>query len=149
MIDRPTRTRLAEGLRHLVAGTMTNLVFDDILLEQAERSEDRGVREIAAQAWLLYDDFHVHRIEITDGARRDIARWILFLHSDCEFEWPKQPLGIVAWPVSLVDHLTGRRFRLYERAFRRVWGDFRYWPFFRKHDYDASLQTPKLLRGAA
>jgi len=76
---------------------MTLLAFDDIRLQQAEISEDRGVREAAAQSWLLYDDFHVHPIEISDGMRRDIARWVLFPHSDLEFEWPSDPPGLAAW----------------------------------------------------
>ena len=74
MLDRPTRDRLAESLRQIISGAMTNLALDDFLLEQAEGSEDRGVREIAMQTWLLYEEEQLYPIDITESQRCDIGR---------------------------------------------------------------------------
>ncbi len=147
MLDQPTRDRLAESLRQLISGAMTNLALNDFLLEQAEGSEDRGVREIAMQTWLLCEEEQVYPIEITESQRCDIARWILFLHSGHEMEWPSEPSRFVTWPVRFLDCITGRRFKLYDKYFPQAHGDYCYWPFFRKEDYDKAVESQKSMRG--
>jgi hypothetical protein len=80
-IDTKARRKLAEALRHLVSGVITNDEFEDRLA----RSQDEAVVAVYEQAWTLYDDLHEHRLtdkwRISDDAKQVIARWILFLYS--------------------------------------------------------------------
>jgi hypothetical protein len=149
MIDRAGRTAVSEQLRHLVAGQVTNDVFEDRL---PVGSQDRGVSEVSEEAWYLYSDLSEHRLtgaeRVPNEARRHVARWILFLHSDLEFEWPAWAFARrFSSPASrlltfgLLGHQGRRR---YEQA-----GDITLWPFLRRADYEAALARPRYLSGAA
>jgi len=143
MVDRQARNKLAEGLRHLTSGQITNYAFEDCVV----RTKDKVVNEIEQRlVWPRYDDMHEHRLAgnfaITDGTRRDFARAILFLKTNLDYEWL---------------HQTGLRgfinswFRL--RPLRQTppiktgAGDLRYWPFFRRSDYNAARKSPAYLSG--
>lgn len=95
MIDRVARDQLAAQLRHLASGLISNDQFEEMLAV----SEDRGVREVREAAWMLYTDLREQWLRGKDAlaprSRRAVARWIVFLHSDLEYEWPKHP-----WPSS-------------------------------------------------
>ena len=53
MIDREARTKLAELIRHLVAGIITNDEFDD----RRPNSTDLAIRDVFYWgAWHLYSD---------------------------------------------------------------------------------------------
>jgi hypothetical protein len=149
MIDRPARSRLAELIRGLVAGRITNDDFDE--------SGPRGSHDSAVDAvffdgaWGLYDDLHEHRLKgrwrLSDGSRYQVARWILFLEGDLEYEWPTfggwRRLGlIVSNLVTLGLARIGWR-RWYGRH-----GDLAVWPFIRKADYEAALGKRPYLAGA-
>jgi hypothetical protein len=149
MIDRQGRTTVAESLRHLVSAQITNDEFEDRL---PVSSEDRAVEEISQEAWYLYSDLWEHRLtgaeRLPDEVRRHIARWILFLHSDLEFEWPQWSFGrrFVSSAARLLTFgvLGQEGRRRYERA-----GDITLWPFLRRGDYEAALAKPPYLSGAA
>jgi hypothetical protein len=137
MIDHRARKKLAERLRHLVAGQMTNDAFEDA----AVRTKDMAVREIEQRlAWPHYDDMHEHTLRgefaLTDGIRRDFARAVVFLQTDLEYEWKHRA-----------------RLRGFLNSLRRTpplrteGGDLRYWPFYRRADYTAALKTPVYLSG--
>jgi hypothetical protein len=141
MIDRPARRNLAERLRHLATGQMTNETFEDT----AVHTKDLAVREIEWRlAWPHYDDMHEHALTaeftLTDGIRRDFARAILYLQTDLEYEW-KHRRGLRGFLNSSF-HL---------RPLRRTppidvqGGDLRYWPFYRRSDYAAARKTPAYL----
>ena len=91
MIDRESRTQLSELIRHLVAGRMTNDEFENRL---SLRSADPTVCEVfLSGAWCLYSDLWEYRLtgkyRLPKQARREAARWILFLTTDLEYEWPR------------------------------------------------------------
>jgi hypothetical protein len=143
MIDRPARDNLAERLRHLAAGTMTNDAFED----SGAKSMDEVIREIEFRlAWPCYDDLHEHTLSgdyaITRGKRLDFARAVLFLKTDLPYEWKRQT-GIGGFLSSL--------FRLFppDRRARLLTGngDLRVWPFFRYSDYRQALGEQPYLRG--
>ena len=62
--------------------------------------DDPIIRPMLELSWCLYSDLKEHKLtgnyKLTDEALRDIARYILFLHSDFEYEWsyldPTNPL---------------------------------------------------------
>jgi hypothetical protein len=108
MIEKERRKKLAFHLRHLSVGLISNDTFemaitDDVsdgwLPEQYYRSkkvkdekEDPIVKPMLELCWGLYDDTRRHKLlksdKLTDDALKIIARCILFLLSDKEYEWP-------------------------------------------------------------
>ena len=144
MIDRNARNHLAERLRHLVTGVITNYRFERL----ARRSQDPVIWDLEERlAWPVYDDIHEHRLtgphSLTHGQRRDFARAILFLKTDLEYEWTHKH-GVRAFINST--------FRL--RPLRQIppiklqCGDVRVWPFYRKADYANALKKRVYLCGA-
>jgi hypothetical protein len=100
MIDRAARDRLAELVRHFVAGRIRAGAFDAEAEAIAEESNDPGVHWVYGRTWRLYGwriyrggDFLIGhylrgQYRVSDAERRQMAIAILFLYSDAEFEWP-------------------------------------------------------------
>ena len=148
MIDRKSRTELAELIRHLVAGQLTNNQFEDRL---ALWSSDPAVWEVfSCGAWCLYSDLWEYRLtgnyRLPKEARREVARWILFLKTDLEYEWPR--LGRCRSLLLLLGNVLtiGLLSIAYRKYFRRF-GDWDVWPFLRRSDYDLALKQPPYLTG--
>lgn len=148
-IDRPTRDRLAEGLRQFAAGRSWSEDFEQRCVMPAMRSLDPGAHEIAWAAWGLYDDFSdtrlTGRFRLSRESRRTIARWIMFLRSDTPYEWPTYPRwhALALLPVDILTLGTTARVR------RRKWrqaGEFHVWPYRTWTDYRAAMRTPVYLR---
>jgi len=145
MIDRPARDQLAERLRRLAIGRMTNRAFE----ASSERTTDPVILEIELRlAWPYYCDIREHRLtgewRLSDGLRRDFARAVLFLKTDLEYEWTHQQ-GVRGWLNSWF-HL--RPLRRAPRI-RPEPGDRRYWPFYRRSDYLGARRSPVYLHKAA
>ena len=140
MIDREARENLAERLRKLASGAVTNFEFES----RERRSKiDAAICEIEwLLAWRCYDDFKEHRLNgvyaLSDGARKDFARAVLFLKGDCEYRWPRRTgLEFVKRILSL---------GYWKRTFDN--GDVRFWPFFSRSEYEAGLKRHPYLRGS-
>jgi hypothetical protein len=136
MIDRLARENLAERLRHLASGAISNFEFE----ERARHSQvDRAIHEIDFNlAWRFYDDFKEHRLAggwaLTDGHKRDFARAVLFLKGDCEYRWPRRhPLA--AWGWILLRVLSFGQLMQSEPK-----GDVRFWPFWSRDEYHEALK---------
>ena len=138
MVDPANRAQFAEGLRHLVSGTITNDQFEDW---HYQNSKDPAIAEIFILAtWPLYSDLKEHRLRgehaLTEGMKLDLARCILFLRTDLEYEWPKK-VGFKA---------TLRAY--FGNPWRNCGGDNTVWPFFRREDYrEAKAGRPPFLDG--
>ena len=152
MIDPDSRNRLAESLRHLVSGQITNDQFEDAAWID---SDDAIIDAVKWQAWFLYSDLHEHKLRgshaVSKSDRLVVARFILFLHSDLSYEWPPHPfdggVGVIARLLSFAVS-----FGIIPRRVDKKWkavGDFDVWPFIRRKDYEQALTDPKLLRGRA
>ena len=147
MIDRTARTQLGELLRHFVAGRLNNFDFE----ERVEIIEwnDAAVGAVALESWGLYDDFQKHTLagkwRIDKAGRRIIARWILFLQTDLEYEWP-YPTIKHDWRRIITILTFGLSPKFREPAYPEL-GDHDVWPFFRVEDYEKAQRTPKLLAG--
>jgi hypothetical protein len=142
MIDRPARRELSRALRHLVSGRITNDEFVHQLPHEVRSSRDEGVRAIHAATWKLYDDLHEHRLEgpyaLGRLGRRHVARWVLFLKSNDEYEWPEVPmwLGVLLLVPNIVT------FGLVGRALQRSLddrGEADVWPFMRRRDLERAV----------
>ena len=142
MIDREARDTLAEQFRHLISGQITNYQFEDRL----RKSKDAGVYEVFfSAAWPLYDDLHEHKLTgkwaIRPEYKSIAARYLLFLKTDLEYEWPGQT-GLIQLSVMLLSIFTLGIFGKLVNRIRdkRAGGDQEVWPFLRRSDFEAALK---------
>ena len=148
MVDRQARDTLAEALRHLVSGQITN----DDLENAVPVSADRGIRAVYGQAWYLYSDNYRHRLRgrhrVPETGREIIARWILFLHSNHEYAWPDYDFfQIVNWPMNVLTLGWWERRKRQRFAQFQGTGHWEVWPFVRTVDFEAARQEARLLSG--
>lgn len=174
MIDIPRRKKLAFHLRQLSTGIITNDEFESNLAEDITKgwlpdqyyrhkdvgNDDPAILPIAELAYGLYSDLEEHRLtekyKLTDEGYTLIARCILFLRSEREYEWPKFDNRNPDVNISLIDLLlimitlgfyTRYKRRKAEAAFEEFKrsGPYEVWPFFRHEDYDQQLLRPSYL----
>ena len=145
MIDRPGRAALAEHLRRLAAGRLTNAEFDSVRLD---RSEDEALVAVGHAGWSLYDDCFVYRLRDRRALKRQtldaVARCVLFLDSDLPYEWParRPTLKSILWTlITFGAWLRRDRLRWEASAAYHVW------PFVREGDYQRALASPRRLGG--
>lgn len=93
MIDRTARDQMAELLGHFTAGQITKYQFEIDAYNILDNTNDAAIHKIFTAAWSLYRDLPTYKFDNKDKlppeVRSRIARWILFLHSDLEYQWPK------------------------------------------------------------
>jgi hypothetical protein len=174
MADTVRRKKLAFHMRQLSVGIISNDGFERAILDEITNgclpehyrgSSDAGtddpvVAPILEVCWGLYGDLRNHKLKGPDQLSTEnlkiIARCILFLHTDLEYEWPPFDTRNPIFSFSLVDFLIGiltlgqnirnkRKGQLiaYE-AFKKS-GDFDHWPFYRLSDYENHLTKPPFL----
>lgn len=148
MVDHAARKEFAELLRHFIAGRITNLEFDQ-RGEDLTETEDAALRFIYRQVWYLYDDFSEHRMvgdhKIDKAGRHEIARWILFLQNDLEYQW-LYASPCHAWR-HLISVLTFNLFSAFREPSYKDFGHVEVWPFYQIEDFESALRFPKLLAG--
>ena len=150
MIDSPARTRLAEAIRALAAGLITNDQFESRV---PVNPHDPALREVFFSGpWQLYSDLRTHKLigpyRLPDLARPEIARWILFLKTDRPYQWPVESALEQMFRVALAFLTFGLATRLWRRSVARV-GDLSVWPFLTRPEFQAALAQHPYLRGAA
>ena len=155
MISRTDRDHLALLLRRLASGRIYN---DDYDGDQPCASTDLAVTEIGWEGWGLYSDDRRYRLRGPDSlpreSREHVARAVLFLQSDLEYEWPPfpRPGGVVLHVRLLREVLTlglvGWAAPRTEREWRAA-VDLSVWPFRRRADLDACNASPRLFKGVA
>jgi len=155
MIDRAARDRAATLLRRFVGGRMTNDDFDS---DFPQSRTDPALDALSGASWHLYSDNSTHRLTgrhaLTREGRRQVLRWVLFLHSGLEYEWPDfNWYRVVRTPSPLIDWLLrGALTRRKEREAAEIAefqaaGDYDVWPFIREADLRRALRHPRLLGG--
>lgn len=146
MIDRSARNQLAEALRVLAAGLVSNDEFEDSRLPH---SHDVAIREIFSRgAWMLYSDNREYRLtgknKLDAATKSEVARWVLFLKTDLQYQWPVYSrlhmLGMLLANIMTL----GMANRIFISRFA-AYGDADVWPFIRKADYEAALHSPPYL----
>jgi hypothetical protein len=178
MIDKQRRKKLAFHLRQLSVGLISNDDFEEAVMEDVsdgwlpeqyyrsklakKGNDDPIIRPMLELCWGLYDDTRNHKLVKSDALAKPVlkivARCILFLHSDREYEWPyfntNNPLlrfslkDLIFSVLSLGHHYRDKReehiISYYE------WqksGDYDVWPFFRKSEYRDQLTNRPFLNG--
>ena len=176
MVDKVRRQKLALHLRHLSVGLITNDDFEERIYEDvsfgslpehyhSEKdiiNEDQIIKPMLELSWCLYSDLEEHKLkgrhELSKEHLKDIARCILFLLSDLEYEWPyidiKNPLFGLSFKELILSILTlGQYFRNKKKDIEKEYeqikllGDFDVWPFFSLKDYEAQLLLQPFLNG--
>lgn len=149
LIDHGARKHLAALARRLAAGAITNDQFED----ECPDSKESAVHDIYFYGlWPLYDDFVEHKLvgkwALSREGRTWVARIVLFLHSGLPYRYPRVT-GFAQVPVMLLSLATLGWFGRFWR--RRLWrgADESVWPFYSRSEYEAALQNPVFMRGAA
>jgi len=174
MVDKERRKKLAFNLRQLSVGLISNDEFenniaDDVtdgwLPEQYYRSknaktDDPIILPMLTLCWGLYDDTRNHKLirgdKLTDKSLKIIARCILFLNSDQEYEWPYFDTNSPFFKFTIKEHLINTLTfgRYYHRKRKELelayiefqnFGDYEYWPFMKKVDYENQLKITPFL----
>jgi len=151
MVDIKGRAELADAIRALAAGNITNDAFESRVPHE---SPDPAVHEVfLSGAWQLYSDLHTHRLagryRLPDAARPEVARWVLFLKSGRPYEWPTLR-GIRGMGLLLASLLTLGLAGTVLRQHLRHLGDLSVWPFLRREDFEsAKASHPPYMGGAA
>jgi hypothetical protein len=147
MIDRRARDIFAEQLRHFAAGQITNDEFEDRL---PLRSKDAAVNRIFwAGAWHLYDDMREYKLtgeyRFPKECKHEISKWILFLKTDLEYQYPTTLRVLDYLDVLLAIFTLGLSFFLIRHMRKRLI-DPSIWPFSNRADYEHALANPPYLK---
>ena len=181
MVDQKARRKYAELVRQFISGRMTNDEYEDRYEAIQQNKSDTAIGEIYHQLWFLYDDIQTHKMTGTHRldreGRKTVAKTILFLQSDNEYQWPKDSMlgiSLILWLVligvvsSILMSLMPRHLLLIVAAAlvigisfialcglrsvaeNRRWkrhGDTEAWPFLRQADLAEAVRHPRLLNG--
>ena len=143
MVDRIQRDRLAKAIRRLAAGLITTDEFAAATTAFGS-SPDTAVRSVYRVACALYDDLRVQRLAgdhgLGKGGRRQVARWIVFLRSDLEYEWPDLTTWRW-WLLVLPNLLTFGAVGALVRRWHDQRGEAGAWPFIRSADLARAAQV--------
>jgi len=131
MIDRGARNKLAELLRNLASGMISNDEFEESIPE----SEDKAIYEVFFNGgWCLYSDMKEYKLKGKDAlekvVKKEVTRWVLFLKSNYEYAWPNVPF--------LKRALHTVSFGLLGASYTKVWasvGDVDVWPFLKAEHF--------------
>ena len=149
MVDRKARDKFAELLRHFIAGRITNEEFED---QVPIPSKDLAIVEIwwiATSPFFSDDEYTLTgEYRASDDERREIAKCVLFLKTDQEYQWPrhstlKELLGDLRYLVSF------GRVPVYssKELLDPTAGDLEVWPFIHPKDLEAARSRPPYLAG--
>ena len=174
MVDLQRRKNLARHLRHLSTGQISNDEFEERVMEdvtygwlpeqyyRAEESkkDDAVIRPILEFSWCLYNDTYNHKLKgrhrLSDRQLKEIARFILFLRSELEYQWDYVDLtnpvirfsfkDLLKSIMSLGQHYRDLKLKREEEfELMKKSGDFEYWPFKTKEDYERQLEKQPFL----
>ncbi|WP_404355345.1 hypothetical protein [Methylotuvimicrobium sp. KM1] len=142
-IDRKARDKLAELVRWLISGQISNFKFE----KETPNTDDPGVLAIIHSLWCFYDDFKEHKLSgdktLPETTKNELKRWIVFLYSDEKYLWPEISYpGVRPIEQNFVSKLFNGSEK--EKKFMEA-GDYSLWPFFDKEMYDRAMRNPKLL----
>ena len=132
MIDRTARNKLAELIRSLSNGLISNDEFESSVPE----SDDLAVRSLDYYgAWCLYSDFKEYKLRgknaLSKSDKLEVAHWVLFLKSDIEYDWPCSSIF-----HELLHCVTFGKFGKSRITLWQKHGDISAWPFISKQQLD-------------
>ena len=176
MVDNNRRKKLALHLRHLSTGQISNNQFEKRITKDVtygwlpeqyyrakeSKTDDPIFRPILEFSWCLYNDTYNHKLtgkhKLSNEQTKEIARFILFLNSDLEYDWTYVDITNPVIRFSFTDILKSiisfgqhyrdlnlkreEEFELMKKA-----GDFELWPFKTRIQYEEQLKRQPFLNG--
>lgn len=146
MVDFAARKKAAEVARRFVAGQISNFEFENCF----PSSNDPAICAIEDTLWCFYDDFEEHQLKgkwsVPDETKVLMLRWLMFLYSGTEYEWPA-----ISYPgVRPIQYgLFGKLFNRHRKQHTFLnSGDVEYWPFIDKESFEYAKNNPSLLAGS-
>ncbi|ANE51950.1 hypothetical protein [Flavisolibacter tropicus] len=149
MVDTESRSLLAENFRRLIAGQITNFEFEEATF--GVNTDDRAIKDLIDVIWTFYDDLKEHKLDVAAFSQEDYktcARFILFLKSGQEYQWPKSSVFDPFVRLLSKVFTLGIYTRKKEKEFVAA-GDINYWPFLNAEDFEQAKKRPKYLNGNA
>lgn len=176
MVDNDRRKKLALHLRQLATGQISNDEFEERITEDVtygwlpeqyyrakeSKTDDPVIRPIWEFSWCLYNDTYNHKLtgnhKLSEDQTKEIARFILFLQSNLEYDWTYIDLTNPVIRFSFTDILKsvitlGQHYRdlnlKREEEFElmKKTGDFELWPFKTRNEYEQQLKRQPFLNG--
>lgn len=168
----PLRRAYAELLRQFASGRMTNFEYEDRFDElSAAAPPDDAVWAVYLEAWHYYCDIQKHRMtdpdrRLSPSARRRLATWIVFLHTDQPGDVPStrpaSTFALVRWLAACVATVVGcvmqpltilllplklwiLRVMLPSSTTADQPASSEFWPFASVQDFEAARAAPVLL----
>lgn len=138
----PDRKKFCVLFKAIVSGRISNHEFELSLFN----TQDRFIRELEEILWCSYDDYKEHKLEpseMSPANRKLIARSVLFLNSDLNFNWPDFPSKL-SWIFSF---MTLGLFRYSYRERLKAYqdyGDDAYWPFRSRAELKLEASRPRV-----
>jgi hypothetical protein len=157
MVDHPVRTEAVYALRRFIDCFITNDEYESEYplpeIFGCKWSDDRAIRAIYEFSWSWFDDFDSHRLEgkyaLPDDFSHVAERCVLFLKTDCDYEWQEGKfIGSGLQPSRLITlGLMTHRLPIDEQLAAHLdqpEGHAHVWPFFRLADYEIASKNASL-----
>lgn len=143
MINAEGRKKLALTARRYLSGRISNF---DLEAREPNSKGDDGITQVSAHGFYeLYSDQETHyctgKHALDQRQRKVVARWLLFLYSSYEYEWPVYKGSIFIRALQVITFSFPRKYFFGTKAFRSA-GDFDVWPFLKRSDYEEALRNP-------
>lgn len=141
-VHRPTRSRLARALQSFAIGRLSNYGFEEHMGRPWDDVGAGQVFQTGVWPWIDgTDEFRLRgKNRCAPGARRELARMVLFLKTDQPYAWPV--IGGLAWfALFVLGLLTLGLVGLPFRWWWRRQGDESLWPFVDRASYQRALDT--------
>ncbi len=127
MVDPDARAKLAQLLEQYTTGQISNFSFEDNI----PSSDDLVIHAIYHSMWCFYEDFTEHtaseRHAFPSKIKGEFSRWILFLESHEEYEWPDFTYpGVRPIEHGFISRILGNAKK--EEKFMQ-YGEYSVWPF--------------------
>ena len=150
MVDRKARNKFAELLRHFASGQITNGELEGQIPLPSKNLAIKEIRWFAACP--LYEDIDEHTFteeySLSDDERREIAKCILFLKTDQEYQWPQH--SALKELLAALKYLFGfGHVPIYcaKELLDAAAGDLEAWPFIHLKDLETTRKRPPYLAG--
>ena len=145
MIDTKGRAIVAKAIRHLETGKIKWEHFNALYLDFSLLNfDDKGLSYIANATLMAYDpDYPQNRPK----SRRDVARTILFLKSDLEYDW--QDKRVKDYLIGFVDKVSCKTFskklNQYKTPEYEEQGDISVYPFKTQEEFEKAKKEINIL----
>jgi len=148
MINKGGRRKLALIARQYLSKSISNFELE---AGEPDAEGDSAISQVFAHGFYnLYSDNENHycvgKHALTQQERKTVARWLLFLYAEQEYEWPVYNGNVLSRIVRVLTFSFPDFFKFGSEAFKKR-GDFDVWPFLRRADYKRALLNPPFFSG--